>query len=349
MFEDFNDDKKIDDDHKIKVEEEIDILQQEVNNLKQEIEKLSNLRRNDAEEYTKKLEAYEIELNNFRNELKLSESQRIEQTESLTKRLEDCKAEINALKKELIALETQKQKEVNEIRESIKDTKQELLNGKELDRILIKYGNNPEGMSVLHYAIKCGDIRAVQLLIENGADLNSVDSKFSALTRAVSCNQLEIAKFLLDRGADVNFTPNGNFSNALYYAAKDGSVDMFRLLVEKKVNINQNFGINKNYPDNDDPTNRTTALHVAAENGKYEIIVALLKLGAEVNGQLKKDGQLYCETPLDRAAKKLIYNDNPKNLDLIKSLVQEGGRRKNFTYDCIPCPIIKAYLQSVSR
>ncbi len=60
----------------------------------------------------------------------------------------------------------------------------------------------PEGDSLLHVACTWGDLRAVQLLIHAGADVNATgDMDQTPLHIAVSARFLDIVEFLLARGA----------------------------------------------------------------------------------------------------------------------------------------------------
>ena len=46
----------------------------------------------------------------------------------------------------------------------------------ELTLVLTKYGNNPEGVPPLHYAILKKDTKAIDLLLKHGADPHTGDS-----------------------------------------------------------------------------------------------------------------------------------------------------------------------------
>ncbi|CAA6802574.1 MAG: Unknown protein [uncultured Sulfurovum sp.] len=65
------------------------------------------------------------------------------------------------------------------------------------------YGNTP-----LFYAIENDDLKLVQLLIKEKADVNLLNdllAKVSPLLLAVYLNRIEIAKLLIENGADINF------------------------------------------------------------------------------------------------------------------------------------------------
>lgn len=89
--------------------------------------------------------------------------------------------------------------------------------------ILIKYGHNPDGILALLYAIKVNDERAVQLLLDHGADPNAIAHKIQigreinlpnpffsdvpALSIAASTGNLNIIQMLMERGAKIRFNP----------------------------------------------------------------------------------------------------------------------------------------------
>ncbi len=264
---------------------------------------------------------------------------------ALSKQLEATKADLSALRTDLATLRKEVQTIKNpkstssECLARIEEQQRGLADSKELEHVLIKYGNNPDPdcMSALHYAIKMGDINTVNLLIANGADVNSVsmasrpyNAPFTALTRAASCNQFEIAKLLLDLGADVNLVPYDDCKYPLYYAAEKGSSDLIMLLLENGARLD------KTRPC-ENSQNCTPPLHIAAKAGNYEAVVAMVKAGAKL------------DYALDEAANKLTYKDNPQNLELIKFLVQNGATRGNPSYQYLPCPVISGYLQSIGR
>jgi ankyrin repeat protein len=68
------------------------------------------------------------------------------------------------------------------------------------------------GMTALHYAAREGDVDAVRLLLDAGADVNEVtagDHSSPLLVAAINGNY-DLAMMLLDRGADPNLTSDAN-------------------------------------------------------------------------------------------------------------------------------------------
>lgn len=233
--------------------------------------------------------------------------------------------------------------------EDSSDSHDELSEVEELQRILIMYGNNKDGYSTLHYAIKMGDVRAVNLLLQNGAHVDARDNGIPALVRAVTENQLDIARVLLEKGADVHRRVEGPNSDwywgAIHYAAEKRDADFINLLAK--------YGADVNCRLNPTSTRVETPLHIAAKIGNYDAVVALVILGADVNANSAPSkghsvNHWRESTPLAYAAHNLKYADNPKNLDLIKFLVENGGYR-NVSLPQLPCTVIKGYLESVHR
>ncbi|MEO1513567.1 MAG: ankyrin repeat domain-containing protein [Bacteroidota bacterium] len=90
--------------------------------------------------------------------------------------------------------------------------------------------------TLLHYAIKHDNLRAVKLLLARGADPNRFFEDKSALMFAIKMGKMNIIKYLLESGVDVNLQ-NRRKKTAIYYAAKYGGKEEARLLVEKGASI----------------------------------------------------------------------------------------------------------------
>ncbi|NBU62642.1 MAG: ankyrin repeat domain-containing protein [Chlamydiae bacterium] len=82
--------------------------------------------------------------------------------------------------------------------------------------IMIKYGNNSDGIPALLYAAKKGDQEAVKLLLAHGADIHTKDAfGASILKYALLSKDKDLVKFVLDEGADVNARPKREFEPVL--------------------------------------------------------------------------------------------------------------------------------------
>jgi uncharacterized protein len=185
-----------------------------------------------------------------------------------------------------------------------------------IDRLL-KAGANvnapltPAADTALMMAARTGTAGAVRVLIEAGADVNAKESwgGTTALMWAVSEGHAEAARLLIVAGADVNAksnyvaaangrgfegrTPIANraepkseeFASGsltpLMFAARDGNVELARILVGAAADVNVAGGDGK------------TALALAIFNGNYEVASFLVDNKADVN---KADAQRF--TPL---------------------------------------------------
>jgi uncharacterized protein len=175
---------------------------------------------------------------------------------------------------------------------------------------LLKAGAKPaqaesllrDGQTLLMLAAKAGDAAAVNLLVEHGADVNAAETRTgtTAIIWAAIYNQPRAIKVLAEAGADVNARsalstfphtgqavleqafeegvsyvgqtplPKGGWT-PLMYAAREGSLDAVRALVEFKADLNLTE------PDG------TSALLFAVINGHHDVAEELVKAGANVN------------------------------------------------------------------
>lgn len=259
-------------------------------------------------------------------------------------------SKLDELKKEIELLKNKKVSISSEILVKIEDNEKSIAKSQEIESIIVKYGNNSDGLPPLHSAIKQGDVNAVKVLIEKGADVNSVCEEFrpqstiSALSRAAMNNQYEIALLLIGYGSDVNFCSHEDCFYPIYYAAKFGSENILRLFIINGAKLDNVSPKKYNYPE--------TPLHLATKAGNYEAVVALIEAGSNVNA-VSDHGNTE-GTALDVAAKYLKYQENPKNLELVKFLVEIGSTRvskkyhdNGFNRDL--CPVISGYLKSIDK
>ncbi|KAF8824327.1 hypothetical protein HHX47_DHR8000431 [Lentinula edodes] len=96
--------------------------------------------------------------------------------------------------------------------------------------------------------------------------------KNNALLEAVSNNDLEMIKVLVNNKANVN-AQGGQFGNALQAAARQGNLEIAKFLLENKADVNAQGG------------NLGNALQAAALRGNLETAKLLLENEADVNAQ----------------------------------------------------------------
>jgi ankyrin repeat protein len=167
------------------------------------------------------------------------------------------------------------------------------------------------GDTALMLSARTGKTDAIRVLVEAGANVNAKETwgGTTALMWAVSEGHADAAKTLIAAGADVNArsnyvaaangrgfegrTPVANRSDPkaeefasgwltpLTLAAREGDIEMTRILVEAGADVNTTAGDGK------------TALAVAIFNGNYEVASFLVDHKADVN---KADAQRF--TPL---------------------------------------------------
>ena len=133
--------------------------------------------------------------------------------------------------------------------------------------------DNP-GCTPLLLAAENGHLQTVQVLLQNGGELNrGNEMAWLPLHSAVSKNRTEVVKFLLKQDGDV-LASTSRGTTVLHLAT---CLELVMILVDRGANIQAN-----------DICGRTP-LHVAAEKGIAETVNYLLDLGADINAK-DKDG-----------------------------------------------------------
>src|SRR5882672_1110746 len=214
---------------------------------------------------------------------------------------------------------------------------------------------NPGGETALMTASRTGKLDAVKLLLDRGADSNAKEKVRgqTALMWAVLENHPDVVKLLVARGADINaqstmVVPDGTtgapgtqtsanigaagpgiyrsravpspsgMMTGLLYAARDGNLELTRVLVDLKAEIDR------------PAANGTTAFIDAIVNNHIELAMYLLEKGANPNAA----DNFYKRTPLFAAidARNMDYardsappvQDAKDPLDLIKAILAKG-------------------------
>ncbi|OQD97576.1 hypothetical protein PENVUL_c082G09221 [Penicillium vulpinum] len=157
---------------------------------------------------------------------------------------------------------------------------------------------NPEGAPYesLQETATSGDLEAVKALLDNGADINVVDSLGSLpLHAAAEQGHWDIARLFLEKGMSP-WTQDANNSLPVHNAAKGGHLKTARLLLEcdrAKGSYSNKRG--------------ETALHFAAESGNIELVQLLLSFNVLTTSSARG------KTALHRAAN----NGHPKVCELL--------------------------------
>ena len=131
----------------------------------------------------------------------------------------------------------------------------------------------------------------VQLLLDNGADVNAEGGFFgSALQAAFITSALtDVVCLLIDNGADVN-RQSGETGTPLVAACRTGSEAAVKVLLDRNADVNLV-----------DTNSHSTALEVASEKGRKSIVMMLLDKGAGLSSQA--DGYSYRQSALQLASK----------------------------------------------
>lgn len=161
--------------------------------------------------------------------------------------------------------------------------------------ILLGCGLLMAGCTTLHTAASKGNLKAIERLVKNEANLDETDSAGKTpLMYAVMLNQKESVAALLKAGADVN-TQADNGNTALHEAVLQGNVKFVSLLLEKgsKIDLRNKEG--------------KTALELAKETSNQTLIALMGSDLKEVNESLK---------PLHAAEPPVVL----KNVDVIEAI-----------------------------
>ncbi|KAJ9587583.1 hypothetical protein L9F63_018965, partial [Diploptera punctata] len=168
--------------------------------------------------------------------------------------------------------------------------------------------------TILHAATQCGQLEIVQLLIEQGADVNNISDTINTtpLMEAALNGHVKVAKLLVEHGASVNARNSDGFT-ALLLATVNKNCEMVNFLspltsydasdVDSVIcaagcgDMEAALILVQNQCVNSQDKLGNTALFLAAGPGKHEVVMFLLKYWADVNYFNK-----YKRTPLMQAA-----------------------------------------------
>jgi ankyrin repeat protein len=166
-------------------------------------------------------------------------------------------------------------------------------------------------VSLLHYAAcTLVDISIIKFLINNGANVNSIDSSGqNALFAALTNNNSKLVIYLIENGINVNLVDNYSMT-ALHHAVNRSfpNIEIIKNLIENGVNINQ--------PDK----GGRTALYLAIQwDIQYNVLEFLINNGANIN---------QCDNEGKNPVLKCFYNGEKKNIQI---LLAAGFNYTNYT------------------
>ena len=163
----------------------------------------------------------------------------------------------------------------------------------------------------IHQAAKDGNIKVVKQHLDAGTDVDAKDTNgWTPLHLAALNGQKETTEILIAEGADVN---TGDKITPLHYAAQYGEMEIVELLISKGADVNAKGDAGDTPLDWAIQLKRTEisdllrkhggksgaedSVHVAAAVGNIEAVKKHLAAGADVNAKNEDGG-----TPLLRAA-----------------------------------------------
>lgn len=198
----------------------------------------------------------------------------------------------------------------------------------------------PSGSTMLMQAARTGNPDIVRLLIEHGADVNAKGSVYgeTALVWAADQNHPEAEQVLIAHGADVDartnplehekdrfglegvltILPHGDWT-PLMYAARQGSLDAARALVDAGAKVNLT-----------DP-DHTSALLIAIINDHYDTAAMLTEKGADPNlTDTAGMGALYAAVDMNTLGEVFGRPERQSHekltaVDLMKVLIDHGA------------------------
>ena len=96
-------------------------------------------------------------------------------------------------------------------------------------------------------AISSGDLAKVQALVNDGTDVNQLNSDgMGMVAHALDHQQMEIAQFLIESGADID--GKGTVYTPLQAAIDNGAYDVIFSLLERGADVNLKGTEEENYP-----------------------------------------------------------------------------------------------------
>lgn len=176
----------------------------------------------------------------------------------------------------------------------------------ELTAALMVESEKEETVSVeandLISAVSANDLKSVMSFLAQGSDINMQNDRgLTALHEAAKEGNVEIAKLLIEKGAKINFV-NPKGWTALHRAVNYGKIEIVKLLLNKNADFNL-----KTFDD-------MTPLSLAFKNNHPEIARFLLENGADSNCCIDNKGL----TPLFSALRK-------GDVDLAKLIINNGA------------------------
>ena len=161
--------------------------------------------------------------------------------------------------------------------------------------------------TALKAALASGELEIARVLLQNGANVNILDSgRISSLYSAAQAGRRAVVELLLEHQADLTFRTDTQDMTSLHVAAQTGELEICRLLLKHGADVASKT------------INGWTPLHFASRQGHFGIVQELLAYGADSDANDHK-GDLW--TPLHTASQ--------EHLEVVQLLVQHGAALDN--------------------
>lgn len=197
-------------------------------------------------------------------------------------------------------------------------------------QILIDNGadvnGKPQQRTPLMDAAQKGKKDAVQALLKNNADIDAVDKEGdTALHVAALAGQAEMCEFLMANGANVH-AKNENGSSTLHFAARAGNTALCELFIANGVDVNcrDNDGCTPLILAGNAECIDTLLAHgadIGIENNKGETALFLAVRAVRDNKEPSREN----ENEADAEANKKAAEMNQKAMDAVKSMIDRGA------------------------
>jgi len=179
-----------------------------------------------------------------------------------------------------------------------------------IDKFIEKGSNinmvDSNGNSPIMYAIQKNHLSTVDLLINNGGDINIKNKKDeTALNIARNMKNKPIINYLYDKGYNVYNTENNEIT---FEMMKQIMADNNKELLERLIKNNK-FNINSKESDTGN-----TLLHIAVENENIDMVGFIVNNGADKSIE-NNDSLTPCEINNDNYYNRYIYNEINDILD----------------------------------
>lgn len=202
--------------------------------------------------------------------------------------------------------------------------------------LLLERGADPNtlvrgGETVLMTAARTGQPGPVKALLARGAKVDAKERRGqTALMWAAADGHAAVVELLLKAGADFRTPlPDSGFT-PLFFAARAGRTEVARVLLKAGADVSEVMQPRK--PGGKGPVSGTSALVLAIENGHYELALALLDAGADPNDQRSGFTPLHMMSWVRKPPKGEDYGAPPpaelgklNSLLFIRELVKRGA------------------------